>query len=232
MKVKENYFSERNKLLKSNVETSTFDPNRAILANREIQTFKTLCNLSGINHNLDRLNGHFLDVGAGDQFMAHAVNQTALKYIPLDINNVNFETDNFPVNDSSIDVIFSLALIEHIANIDHLLSECARVLKPDGVIFLSTPNFKYSYAKFYDDPTHVRPFTPKSLEQLASFFFKNPRVFPNARCKSENFYQMKYAFQISRFLPFLGSTKYVPSFLKGRSTGIFCLASGDSVGSK
>jgi len=232
MKIKKKYFFTRNELLETSEMDSTATLSRASLAYREIETYKTLCNVNGINTNLDLLNGKFLDLGAGDQFLSHAVNKTALEYIPLDIDNVNFETDNFPISDSSVDIIFSLALIEHISNIDHFFSECARVLKPKGVIFLSTPNFQYCYANFYDDPTHIRPFTPKSLELSLSYFFERPRIFPNARCKSENFYKRKYAFQISRLLPFLGSTKYVPSFLKGRSTGIFGLANKHSTESE
>lgn len=224
MKIKENYFSERNKLLQNNEINSTESFNRSKLAIREVDTYKTLSSVAGFNSNLNLSQGKFLDLGAGDKFLSHAINKSNLEYIPLDIDNIDFEIDTFPIKDSSVDIIFSLALIEHLSNIDHFFSECKRVLKSEGIIYLSTPNFQYSYANFYDDPTHVRPFTPKSLKLVLSYYFDKPQVFPSSRCKSENFYKSKYSFQMARRLPFLGSSKYAPNFLKGRATGIFSIA--------
>ena len=40
------------------------------------------------------------------------------------------------------------------------------ILKKDGYLIITTPNFKYSYKIFYDDPTHVHPYTPKSLVKI------------------------------------------------------------------
>jgi SAM-dependent methyltransferase len=226
MSIKENYFLNRNK------ELSSYHSTRDQLALREILTYKTLCKVANFNDNLDIDSGKFLDLGSGDQFLSKAVKQENFEYIPLDIDRVNFEIDSFPIESSSIDIIFCLALIEHIANSDLFLSECARVLKPGGNIYLSTPNFKYSYRSFYNDPTHIRPFTAISLQKQISFFFDKPIVFPNSRCKSENFYRSKFSFQVARYLPFMGSNKYMPSFLKGRATGIFCLATKKSMDQK
>ena len=47
------------------------------------------------------------------------------------------------VADQSFDAVVSLEVIEHIVAAELLLSEMARVLKPCGVIVLSTPNFGF-----------------------------------------------------------------------------------------
>ena len=48
-----------------------------------------------------------------------------------------------PIKSNSIESISMIELIEHIDNKDlkYLLRECRRVLKKDGKIYLSTPNY-------------------------------------------------------------------------------------------
>ena len=61
-------------------------------------------------------------------------------------------------------------MIEHLYNIDHFLSEVFRILKPGGIFYLSTPNFRYCYKSFYDDPTHVKPYTDESIGKTLTIF--------------------------------------------------------------
>ena len=56
-----------------------------------------------------------------------------------------------------------LSVIEHIQNPTNILKEILRVLKIGGILIIITPNFKYLHKNFYDDPTHIRPYTEKSL---------------------------------------------------------------------
>lgn len=53
-------------------------------------------------------------------------------------------TERLPVASSSVDLIFSEHFVEHIthAQAHVLLAECRRVLKPGGIIRISTPNLK------------------------------------------------------------------------------------------
>lgn len=64
---------------------------------------------------------------------------------------------------NSFDVIFLQSVIEHIHQPIEELTEIIKYLKPQGLLILSSPtpgNF------FWDDPTHVRPYTPKSFSIL------------------------------------------------------------------
>lgn len=217
--LKTKYFNSRLRDLR--LESVSTSNNREDLAHREIATFRSLCRLKGLDSELKGTT--FLDLGCGDQFLRHAVE--GANYIPLDIDDLDFESDAFPIADNSVDILFSLAVVEHITNIGHFMSECFRVLKSNGIIYLSTPNFRYSFRSFYNDPTHVRPFTEVSLRKTVEYYgFKTAEVFPSARCKADWFYQGKYRFAKCAYLPFLGSNKWAPSLLRGRATGIICLA--------
>jgi len=46
-----------------------------------------------------------------------------------------------PFEDSHFDAVIGMEIIEHLADTDSLIREVKRVLKPDGVLVLSTPNF-------------------------------------------------------------------------------------------
>lgn len=52
----------------------------------------------------------------------------------------NLGRDKWDVEDESIDVVVSCQVLEHIADTDHVISECRRVLKRGGKLLVSTPN--------------------------------------------------------------------------------------------
>ena len=216
--LKNEYFNSRLRDLR--IENDSSAAIRELLAIREIATFKSLCRIKGFDPKLDGTT--FLDLGSGDQFLRLALDGT--NYIPLDINDLDFESEELPIPDNSVDILFSLAVVEHITNTEHFMSECFRVLKPKGIIYLTTPNFRYCFRDFYNDPTHVRPFTDVSLPKTVEYYgFGSVEAFPNARCKADWFYKGKYRFAKCAYLPFLGTNKWAPSFLCGRTTGIICL---------
>ena len=135
------------------------------------------------------------------------------------------ESDRYPLEDESIDLVISLAVIEHIENIDNYLNEIMRVLVKGGTVYVTTPNFKYCYDNFYDDPTHVRPFTEISLEKNFSMYsYKNIRLYPGLRCKPIYMYKQKNAFWRAAHIPFIKKNKFIPEFLSGRATSVILLA--------
>lgn len=217
MSILKNYFKQK---IKAHQNSSDRDS----MANREIYTidflFKNFYDIKIFNYV-----NNCLDLGSGDKFLKKGLESKNIHYTGLDIQDCNFDTDNLPINDNSIDFIISLAVIEHIKNIDHFLSEIKRVLKKGAYLYLTTPNWHYSYRNFYDDPTHHRPFTPMSLKNLlVSYNFSEIQIFPGLRAKSKWWYQGKYSFFKSNYLiPFRKGNQYIPSFLKGRSTSIISI---------
>ena len=97
-----------------------------------------------------------------------------------------------------------------------------------GVLIIVTPNFKYSYRSFYDDPTHLRPYTNKSIGSLMELFdFKPLKVVPMLVNKPLFFWKIPFSFYISSILPFKNhQLKNLPfmNFLKGKSTAMISIA--------
>ena len=71
-----------------------------------------------------------------------------------------------PFDDQSMDGIFIQSVIEHVEPVK-AMHEITRVLKKDGIIAISCPTPE---TNFWDDPTHVRPHTIKSLSILMEMF--------------------------------------------------------------
>lgn len=223
--MKEGYFFKRNQELAENNSALL----RYELGQREVQTLLSLAQLYGSSFSGSQ-GDSILDLGCADQHVKKPLEKHGIQYTGLDIEDLNFETDTLPIQDNSIDVVMSLAVIEHIQNPELFLSEIYRVLKPGGFVYLSTPNFKLCFKDFYNDCTHVKPYTPESLEMVLRVFnFQNPQTFPGLRCKPNWYYKGKYRFfKASKLLPFTGDQKFAPSFLKGKATSIFALGTKPS----
>lgn len=198
--------------------------NRIEMGTREISTLVMLAKALGYDFN--KKDALLVDLGCGDQHLIEGVKKLNFNYKGLDIKDLNFEFDKLPFESNSVDIVVSLAVIEHISNPNLFLSEIYRVLKKDGFFYLSTPNFQMDSRNFYNDPTHCKPYTPISLEIILRMYqFSNINTFPGLRCKNLWFYEGKYRFLKGYYLfPFKGNVKWVPRFLKGKSTSIIALA--------
>ena len=72
----------------------------------------------------------------------------------------------FPLPDNSFDVVFTKSVIEHVKNWEQVLTEINRVLKPGGSVIVMTPDWSSQKVNFYDDPTHIRPYTKRALDRV------------------------------------------------------------------
>ena len=197
---------------------------RDSLANLEFLTLTYLLKIF-FNYELKK-SSRVLDLGSGDQFLKKEFVNRGIEYLSLDINEINFEKDKFNLASNNFDLIISLAVIEHLKNPDIFLDECKRVLKQNSFLFLSTPNWQYCVKDFFDDVTHVKPYTPNSLNDILSIKnFKDILIIPSLRCKSKWWYQGRFKFFKAYYLlPFTNEAKFVPKFLKGKSRGMFAIA--------
>lgn len=73
---------------------------------------------------------------------------------------------DIPFPDNHFGGAFCSWLYEHLENPDRALSELYRVMKPGGYTCIVVPT-PHDIEAFYDDYTHVRPYTKRSLAQLA-----------------------------------------------------------------
>ena len=217
---KQGYFNRRNAML-----TSRND--REVLGEREVRTLLTML---PANTSPDYLTGKSVsDLGCGDQYIRKAFEDRGASYRGVDIDECNLETETFPLADESTDIAVCLALIEHLTDPGHFLSEIKRILKPRGFLWMSTPDIEACGAKFWNDPTHVHPYTRESLRMLLNMNgFMDVRVTPNYRCKPSHFYRdTPFNFFLARHLmPLSGTSKLpIPALFKGGCTGLFALAS-------
>jgi 2-polyprenyl-3-methyl-5-hydroxy-6-metoxy-1,4-benzoquinol methylase len=115
----------------------------------------------------------------------HAIGWTKVRYMD--------PGSTLPYPDTCFEIVNLMEVVEHVppGTIDSLLSEAGRVLAPNGVVFISTPN--YPIKRFYDvfnafrhgkwkrlkdDPTHVSLYNHERLHTLLSKHFSTIEEMP------------------------------------------------------
>jgi SAM-dependent methyltransferase len=83
-----------------------------------------------------------------------------------DVWKVDLEHDRLPFDDDFFDMVFSKSVMEHLYRAENYLDEMRRVLKRGGRLILMVPDWETQNRIFYDDPTHVHPYTRKSVKKL------------------------------------------------------------------
>lgn len=80
-----------------------------------------------------------------------------------------------PMRAQSVDVITSFETLEHLDDDRQFIAELGRVLRPDGVLLLSTPNALHTrpVEGVPRNPFHVREYEPAQLRELLSFSFSD-----------------------------------------------------------
>lgn len=160
-----------------------------------------------------------LDLGCGKGIHIKEFEKLGIECYGLDIRidlkhprvkRCDVETSKFPFKSEYFDVVFNKSLIEHIGNPEHMLKESSRVLKPGGIIIIMTPDWKSQMNHFWDDYTHVHPYTPKSLRDCLTI-----NGFKSAEC--EIFYQLPFLWKYPylKFIPKIIS--FLPDSLKWKT---------------
>ena len=100
---------------------------------------------------------------------------------------------SLPYADGSFDIINCMEVIEHIPAEEgkRVIDELRRVIRPRGVLLISTPNYpvkrfydfcdavlQHKWARLKDDPTHVTPFNHKLMTQLLRRKFTQIEAWP------------------------------------------------------
>jgi SAM-dependent methyltransferase len=109
-----------------------------------------------------------LEVGAGTGFLEPVVREEVPEVVyvggdiaPTERTGVVFDATRMPVATASVDVVMALEVLEHMPTPEALLSEAARVLRPEGHLILTVP-FMFGVHDFLD----YHRFTPLGLEQM------------------------------------------------------------------
>ena len=134
--------------------------------------------------------------GYGSKFLSHnagsvvgidasadAIDYAARQYAGATTRFLVGLCEDMPVPAASVDLIVAFEVIEHLAGWRQFLNECDRVLAPDGLLLVSTPN-KNDYSESRRDagpnPFHVHEF------EFAEFSEELGRLFPHVRIFGQN----------------------------------------------
>jgi SAM-dependent methyltransferase len=93
------------------------------------------------------------------------------KHFKLLIHNRSLEEINFP--DHTFDVITMYDVLEHIPDLHEILNAVRRILKPNGILVVQSPNIDSLMARltgsawnWLTPPDHLYHFTPSTMRRL------------------------------------------------------------------
>ena len=131
-----------------------------------------------------------LDIASGEGYGSNLIAKYAQEVVGVDISqdaidhaqkkysskNLCFQVGsvlNIPFEPEVFDVVVSFETIEHISDHRKMISEIKRVLKPDGVLIISTPEKAvYSDQANYSNPYHEKELYEEEFVQIISEQFQ------------------------------------------------------------
>ena len=119
-----------------------------------------------------------VDLGCGDMPYRMLYQPLVDRYIGVDLSSnaradMHFDgAGKVPLPDGSADVVLSTQVLEHVSSPQQYLAEARRLLRPGGVLFLST----HGYWMFHPDPTDYWRWTGEGLKtEIAKAGFRVER---------------------------------------------------------
>lgn len=127
-----------------------------------------------------------LDIASGEGYGTHLLSKNAktIYGVDIDLDAINHakakynkenlfylvgHADKIPLEDSCIDVAISFETIEHLENHEGMCLELKRVLKPNGVLMISSPE----RGIWADNHFHVKELSNNEFKVLLSKHFRN-----------------------------------------------------------
>lgn len=131
----------------------------------------------------ERVWGRVLEIGTGSGYGVEIIAPRATHFTTIDKHrapdevlcgdNVEFREATvppLPFEDESFDCVISFQVIEHIRDDERFVSEVRRVLRPNGIFVVSTPNITMSLTR---NPWHVREYTKEQFHELLAPHFSS-----------------------------------------------------------
>ncbi len=136
-----------------------------------------------------------LDIASGEGYGTAYLAEVAIKATGVDISReaVDFASKKYsranlcykqgdcsaiPLPDHSVDIVISFETIEHHDQHDAMMKEIKRVLRPSGLLIISSPDRKnYSDIPKFKNEFHVHELYREEFETLLKSHFKHQNIF-------------------------------------------------------
>ena len=178
-----------------------------------------------------------VDMACGEGYGADVLASTARSVVGVEANpetyeharlrylrsNLTFKRDLVEKYNSSCDVVVCLQTIEHLQKPDQVLVHFRDLLKPGGVLYLSTPNVRTLAPKGSqrsDNPWHLREYDVQEFRQLCESVFNNVELIGLFHAKKLRWHEGALKLGWDKFHRRLGVTKsfysrFVPAICEG-----------------
>lgn len=140
--------------------------------------------------------GRVADLAAGEGAFSVKLKELGHEILAIDFNNENWKVPHIPLknenfdsefaekilkDDNKFDAVVAIEIIEHLENPFRFVRECAKLLKPNGLLFLTTPNVEAVHSRLiflysgrlsafgaYETvrPAHITPIFKWKLEMI------------------------------------------------------------------
>jgi ubiquinone/menaquinone biosynthesis C-methylase UbiE len=135
-----------------------------------------------------------LDIAAGEGYGSALLAQTAKSVTGVEIDPqavahaaANYQSPSLrflqgsaqaiPIDSQSVDAVVSFETVEHFYDQEKFLSEVRRVLRPEGLLIISSPNRDvYSAPGSPPNPHHIRELTLDEFKDLLSQQFRHVKI--------------------------------------------------------
>jgi ubiquinone/menaquinone biosynthesis C-methylase UbiE len=136
-----------------------------------------------------------LDIASGEGYGSNLLAKYADEIIGVDISeeaishacstykksNLKFKQGSvleIPFLENSFDVVVSFETLEHVLDHEKTMSEVKRILKPDGILIISTPEKSiYSDQVSYSNPFHEKELYEQEFRDLIKRYFNFNQIF-------------------------------------------------------
>ena len=115
------------------------------------------------------------------------LNESSVEY-------VNAMAEELKYDDNYFDLVICRNVIDHVADVDLVLSEMKRVIKPNGIVFIGINVFAgplLAFRTVFKDPEHPYTFSQKSVKRLLLKYFKVESLIKNDPFHMKTFTKME-----------------------------------------
>jgi SAM-dependent methyltransferase len=174
--------------------------------------------------------GRALELGAGSGALAERLQTAGLRvtaaditnyfelgteFVQLDLNNPNFER----ALSSDFDLVTAVEVIEHLENPTAFLRSIHRLLKPDGIAILTTPNVQNVPARLKfllrGEVRAMDKFAPEHITPIHLDLFVRKIVPPSGLALVEHFVHPKNDFPLTSRRYFVPFFRLLVPFMRG-----------------